>query len=242
MSRDLFATLLLLAIALGDAEAQRSRADSALIQQLATVRRAAQQAAAAKDSAAFSRYVTDDFTFIHSTGGRDNAARFIAFASGVMPDSSWIVRPNDFIITPDVVVRSGTTANRVAGRGVDTYHGVDVFVRRDGSWRWAFHQTTRVPRTPTPAAADTVVLDAYVGRYAAVGGGAGGYNVTRQGDALIAIPLSGQGRSVLRPYTDASFFMEGLPVTMVFLRDSTGRVAFLELHRRESVTRFARDP
>ena len=241
MNRYLCHALLLLAFAPRDAAAQQSRADSTLIRELAALRSAAQRAAAMKDTAAFSRYVTDDFAFIHSTGGRDDAARFLAFAARTTPDSSWIVRPSDFIITPDVVVRTGTTASRIAGRGVDTYHGVDVFVRRNGSWRWAFHQTTRVPRTPAAAPVDTTILDAYVGKYVAVGGGATGYDVIRQGDSLIAIPLSGQGRSVLQPYSDASFFVEGLPATAVFLRDASGRVAFLEMHRRESVARFAKN-
>ena len=233
--------LLLTLLAAQDAPAQQTRADSALVEQLAIVRRSAQLAAIAKDSAGFARYVTPDFAFVHSTGGVDDAAKYLAYASRVAIDSSWLVRPNHYVISNDVVVRTGTSANRVSGRGVDTYHGVDVFVRRDGSWRWAFHQTTRVPRTPTGVVVSAEALDAYAGRYSAADGGTMAYVVAREGDVLQATTTSGQ-RSVLRPYTDASFFVEGLPATVVFVRDSSGRVAFMEMHRREAVARFVRQP
>jgi uncharacterized protein DUF3471/uncharacterized protein DUF4440 len=233
--------LLALLLAAQNAPAQRTRADSALVEQLATVRRSAQLAAAAGDSAGFSRYVTSDFAFVHSTGGVDDAAKYIAFASRAVADSSWLVRPNHFVISSDVVVRTGTSANRIPGRGVDTYHGVDVFVLHDGSWRWAFHQTTRVPRTPTAVAVSPAALDAYAGRYSAAGGGSTGFVVTREGDGLLATSTTGQ-RSVLRPYTETSFFVEGLPATVVFVRDTSGRVAVMEMHRREAVARFVRAP
>lgn len=233
--------LLVLLSAAQSASAQQTSADSALIEHLANVRRSAQLAAVAKDSAAFARFVTPDFAFVHSTGGVDDAAKYIAFASRVVADSSWLVRPNHFVISSDMVVRTGTSANRVPGRGVDTYHGVDVFVRRGGAWRWAFHQTTRVPRTPTAATVSPAVLEAYTGRYSAADGGAMGFVVTREADALVATSSTGQ-RTVLRPYTEASFFVEGLPATAVFVRDSSGRVAFMEMHRREAVARFIREP
>lgn len=189
-----------------------------------------------QDHAAFQRLVTPDFVFVHSTGNMDDARKFLEYRERLIIEKRWEEEPPAYRVLGDTVVRTGFSGNRVAGRGDDLYRGVDVYVRQGGLWRWALHQTTRVPRKPRNVSVKDALLSEYVGRF--VSGEGTQYAVSKEGGGLV---LEGQrGRTPYQPQSESTFNAHPLPVNIVFLRDASGRVTRMEMHRREAVTVFDR--
>jgi len=214
----------------------QSDSREAVIRQIDELRRSILAAMKSQDRAAFQRLVTPDFAFVHSTGNIDDAKKFLEFRERVVPEKSWEEEPPVYRVFADTVVRTGFGGNRVPGRGDDLYRGIDVYVRQGGQWRWAFHQTTRVPRKPQIVSVKDALLSEYVSRYMSDEGTQ--YVVSKEGGGLV---LEGQrGRTLYQPQSESTFNAYPLPVNIVFLRDASGRVTRMEMHRRESVMVFKR--
>lgn len=217
------------------AQAQ-SKTPEAVIREIEELRGLVHANSKGKDRAAFQRLVTTDFAFVHSTGDVDDAETYLQFRERVVPDQSWEEEPPAYRIFADVVVRTRYGGNRVPGRGEDLYRGVDVYARENGQWRWAFHQTTRVPRKPSIVPVADDLLSEYTGRYVSVEGVA--YRVSKEGGGLV---LEGQhGKTSFKPQSESTFNASPLPVNVVFLRDTSGKVTLMEVHRREAATVFKR--
>ena len=161
----------------------QSNSREAVIRQVDELRRSILAATKSQDRAAFQRLVTPDFAFVHSTGNVDDAIKFLEFRERVIPEKSWEEEPPVYRVFADIVVRTGFGGNRVPGRGDDLYRGVDVYVLQGGQWRWAFHQTTRVPRKPQTVSVKDALLSEYVGRYVSDEGTQ--YVVSKEGDGLV---------------------------------------------------------
>ena len=189
------------------------------------------------DTAGARALVTDDFAFVHSTGNSDDWSTYVRFRARVRTDSSRVVSPSVATLQGDVVVVRNHSANSVPGRGWDEYRAVDVYTRTsDGRWRWAYHQTTRVPRTPAPATVSLKVLDDYAGIYAGANGVELG--IARSDTSLV---VTGRGsRMQFIPLSETTFHERTLPVFLTFIRDENGRLVAAEFLRREAVERLAR--
>ena len=231
-------TVLTLAILIASTFSAQAQSDSreAVIRQVDDLRGMILAALKSQDRAALQRLVTPDFAFVHSTGNVDDAKAFMEFRERIVPERSWEEQPPAYLVSADTVVRTGFGGNRVPGRGDDLYRGVDVYVRQGGQWRWAFHQTTRVPRKPQFVSVADALLSEYAGRYVSDEGAQ--YVVSKESGGLV---LEGQqGRTSYKPQSESTFNAHPLPVNIVFLRDASGRVTRMEMHRRESVTVFKR--
>ena len=87
----------------------------------------------------------------------------------------------------------------------------------------------------------SAVLDAYVGQYGTEGE-TGRRTVTRDGERLLLSSLTGARPLPFRALTEATFGLENGQMYLVFGRDATGQVSYLDVLQREQASRLARLP
>jgi uncharacterized protein (TIGR02246 family) len=112
------------------------------------VRERLRAAVAAKDAKALLGLFTDDFTHTHGSAKIDNRdARIVALLAG---EPTIELAPLDDLV---IRVHGGATAvvsarspirNTIDGKTYD-FRWLQVFVKRDGGWKLAVSQATRVP-------------------------------------------------------------------------------------------------
>ena len=101
-----------------------------------------------RDREALDRLLTDDLTYTHSTGQVETKAQFLAsIASGAFVYTSIQPRDVQVRLSGDVAVLTGRADLRVRAQERDLDLAVrftSVYVRRDGEWRMAAWQSTRI--------------------------------------------------------------------------------------------------
>lgn len=199
-----------------------------------------------QDSATFSRLVAPEFVFIHSSGHVDDVPAFLVFAARTVPAGERVLSPAEYRTygaAGDVVLVLTHTANQVPGRGWNAYRATDLVLRDPASplgWRWVAHQSTRLPSEGSYIQLPSEVLDAYVGQYGTAGE-AGSRTVTRDGQRLLLSSPSGQPLA-FRALTESTFGLENGQMYLVFGRDATGSVSFVDILQREQAVRLVRLP
>ena len=202
--------------------------------------------AARRDSATFARLVVPGFVFIHSSGHADDVPEFLRFAAGVSFDNERVLSPPEYRVygsARDVVLVLTHTANLQPGRGWNAYRATDLVLRDPASplgWRWVAHQSTRLPSEGSYIELPGEVLDAYAGQYGAAGD-FGNRTVTRDGQRLLLSSPSGRPLA-FRALTESTFGLENGQMYLVFGRDATGKVAFVDILQREQASRLVRAP
>jgi Domain of unknown function (DUF3471)/Domain of unknown function (DUF4440) len=107
-------------------------------------------------------------------------------------------------------------------------HETDVFVLRGDSWLFLEHAETHALDTPRPVTPNSAGLDDYVGRYECWPGY--GETFTRSGDQLYGQATGDKSPAPLRAATNESFFVEGDPGLIVFVRGANGKVTHELIH------------
>jgi ketosteroid isomerase-like protein len=108
----------------------------------------------ARDRAALERLLADDLTYTHSTGQVESKAQFLeSLASGALIYRS--IEPEEVAVRVygETAVVTGRAVMRVENRGqalVLPVRFTSVYVRREGLWRLAAWQSTRLPEPPKP--------------------------------------------------------------------------------------------
>jgi len=234
---DMVVTILLAASALSPASAQTPDVTRALAEVDAS-----DQSRMRGDSAAW-KLVAPGFVFVHSTGPVDDLPAYLARrgrlggAAGGRAVRTRDVEPPIAHIDGDVLVRvkllgDSTTPTVRGGQS----RVLDVYVQRDGAWKWLAHQTSEVRARWTPVVVAPALLDDYGGAYAAAEGPRRMY--ARRGDALVQVTPAGD--RALIPLSDATFGYDGLNATVSFVRDKSGRVVAADESAQVGFTRFAR--
>lgn len=106
----------------------------------------------ARDRPALERLLADDLTYTHSTGQVDSKAQFLdSLASGALVYRS--IEPEEAAVRVygETAVVTGRAVMRIENRGqtlVLPVRFTSVYVRRDGLWRLAAWQSTRLPEPP----------------------------------------------------------------------------------------------
>jgi hypothetical protein len=101
------------------------------------------------------------------------------------------------------------------------YLYTDTFVRRDGRWQMMASHATGLEPERKVAKIDPSIYDAYVGQYELSPTLI--FSVRREGDKLIGTPPNGREVELL-PENESTFFVEGLSVRTVFVKDASGQV------------------
>lgn len=108
----------------------------------------------ARDRQALEPLLADDLTYTHSTGQVESKARFLeSIASGALVYRS--IEPEEVVVRVygETAVLTGRVVMRVETREqslVLPARFTSVYVRRDGLWRLAAWQSTRLPEPPKP--------------------------------------------------------------------------------------------
>ena len=145
--------------------------DLRLEQEIKALERELRDATARRDGAVLDRILSEDFLFIHSTGGTETKKEFIenAMAGDLATQRSLFEASEERIRTYDgktairyaVSVERDKATNSIVGR----MRNVAVYVNNGGAWRWVSGQSTPLPLRPHVAAIDPAVYVQYVGRY-----------------------------------------------------------------------------
>lgn len=103
----------------------------------------------------------------------------------------------------------------------------DTYVRRQGDWQLLASHSSRMPLERQAAKMDPKIYDAYVGEYE-LGPGLT-ITVTREGDRLMT-QTSGQPDKVeIHPESETTFFYRGSNASVIFHKDTKGKVTHMVL-------------
>jgi ketosteroid isomerase-like protein len=98
----------------------------------------------------------------------------------------------------------------------------DTYARRQGSWQLLASHSSRIPSERQAARVDPKNYDAYVGEYE-IGPGLI-FTVTRDGDRLMTQTSGLPDRVELLPESETTFFYRGTNGSVIFHKDTTGKV------------------
>jgi hypothetical protein len=156
---------------LGDVAAQTETADLRVEQEIKALMCELLDATARRDAAVLERILSDDFLFIHSTGGTETKKEYIdTVVAGRLTMQRVLLEVFDETIRSyegKTAIYSGVAAMRdkTTNAILVRLRGVYVFVNVGGSWRCVSGQSTRLPVRPQVAAIDPALYPSYVGRY-----------------------------------------------------------------------------
>jgi len=196
------------------------------------VRAARQQvieAGRTKDRAAFERLLAEEFTFVHSTGGRETRAQFIDnnVAGATIAQGSDFETLDEKIRVYDdrFAVWMSSSVARMRGTGRENrLRSTNLFIKRDGRWLYLSGQSTRLPSRPKAVAVEAAVLDGYVGEYTVPP--ARTLTIRKDGDAL-RVALAGFSEAELVPHSATEFVWfnpeSNLYSELHFVKDAAGR-------------------
>jgi ketosteroid isomerase-like protein len=215
------------------APAPRRSAEEKVRAELQKLHEEVGEAIARHDRAALEQLYTDEFIYIHSTGGTDTKSEWIAKTLTVVPESttqrpSWDGR--ELHVYGDVVVNRGHNALTVNGQpNPRSLWLTFIYVKRGGRWRIAQMQGTPIPAPRAAAVAvDPKILDAYAGEYEYPNGDH--VIVAREGDTLTS-QRTGRPKVTLNPASEAQFIINGTDSQMTFFKDEQGRVTHFTIRR-----------
>jgi ketosteroid isomerase-like protein len=101
------------------------------------------------DSAELDRLLADDLTYVHSTGELNDRTQFLASISSKTTQYRSIEPgETDVRVYGDTAVVTGRAAMKVTAKGQDLSFVLQytaVYVRREGLWKLAAWQSTRLP-------------------------------------------------------------------------------------------------
>ncbi|HJQ70913.1 MAG TPA: DUF4440 domain-containing protein [Blastocatellia bacterium] len=103
----------------------------------------------------------------------------------------------------------------------------DTYVRREGNWLLLASHSSRIPPERQAAKVDTRVYDAYVGEYELAPGLV--FTVTRESDKLLTQTSGLPDKIELLPESETTFFYRGANGSVIFHKDTTGKVTHMLL-------------
>jgi ketosteroid isomerase-like protein len=104
-------------------------------------------AAVKQDTAALERYLADDLQYAHAGGQTQNKGAYIAaVTSGPPRYESFTFSDLTIRIYGEVAALTGFVDVKMVGQNLFRVRTLQVYVKRDGRWRMAAHQSTRMDR------------------------------------------------------------------------------------------------
>jgi ketosteroid isomerase-like protein len=101
----------------------------------------------------------------------------------------------------------------------------DTYVRRQGNWQLLASHSSRMPLERQAAKVDPKIYDAYVGEYE-LGPGLS-VTVTREGDRLMTQTSGQPEKGEVFPESETTFFYRGSNASVIFHKDTTGKVTHM---------------
>lgn len=101
----------------------------------------------------------------------------------------------------------------------------DTYVRRQGNWQLLATHSSRMPLERQTANVDPKIYDAYVGEYELVSGLI--VTVMREGDRLVTQTTGLPDKGELLPESETTFFYRGSNASVIFHKDTTGKVTHM---------------
>jgi ketosteroid isomerase-like protein len=121
----------------------------------------------------------------------------------------------------NIEVRVGEQARRSKIRFTDTY------IRRQGNWQLFATHSSRIPLERQAARVDPKIYEAYVGEYE-LGPGLS-FTVTREGDRLLTQRSGLADKIEIFPESETTFFYRGANESVIFHKETTGKVTYMVL-------------
>jgi ketosteroid isomerase-like protein len=119
----------------------------------------------------------------------------------------------------NIQVRIGNQERKDKVRFTDTY------IRRQGGWQVLASHSSRMPTERQAAKVDPKIYDDYVGEYEL--GPALIFTVTREADRLLAQMSGVPDKIELLPESETTFFYRGANGSVIFHKDTTGKVTHM---------------
>lgn len=183
------------------------------------------QAHSRGDAAGYRKLLADDFVHVDDTGKRRTLSEMGAY-HGAGGRSRWEMSTFHARRLADSLVIADCEVTEFVPLGPRELrmplHETDVFVLRGGRWLFLQHAETHVASNPKQAEPNAMTLDEYVGRYEWWPGYAETF--TRKGNQLFVQTTGDDSLTLLHAASDESFFSQGDPSLVVFVRDATGKV------------------
>ncbi|MBA3442416.1 MAG: DUF4440 domain-containing protein [Pyrinomonadaceae bacterium] len=207
---------------------KQSAQQSEVEQELLKLEREWLDAYVRRDAAAMDRIVADDFTITYPNGAVITKAQTMADLKQPGPAD-----PSLTFTTEDTKVRLYADTAVLTGRVIERRRRdnrevttpsryTDTYVRRKGRWQVVASQLGRLPPERTTITLDPRVYDAYVGQYEIAGNRT--LTIMKEGNALMA-QSTGQPKYELFPESETRFFIKGVEVQFIFIRDDAGRAS-----------------
>lgn len=114
----------------------------------------------------------------------------------------------------------------------------DTYVRRQGNWQLLASHSSRIPPDRQAARVDPKIYDSYLGEYE-LGPGLI-FTVTREGDRLLTQTSGLPDKIELLPESETTFFYRGANGSVIFDKDTTGKVTHMVLKDRGQEMRARR--
>lgn len=189
-------------------------------------------ATAHADSARYARFVADEAVFVDDYGLLENAAQHIRTIgkrgvgrSRYTVDEIHVDSYAGFaLVNYQAVEHVAFGPQEVA----TTYRIVETYVQRHGTWLVIGHSEAQVMNSPPPQRVDPEILQDYVGRYEWWPGYVD--TITRQGETLLSQGSGDKSTTLNVAASPESFYLQGEPNLLVFVRDKRGNVTHYILH------------
>lgn len=215
--------------------------DAEVIAAVEAAERARIVAANAGDIEKASGYVDSEFFFVHSTGQVDDLEKFRSFAerAGRRPESRQLTDPIYSIIGNTVVRTRFTSTPPRPGLPDARYRSLDVFIQKNGVWKWLAHQSSLIRPPWAEVSVAPVLLEEYAGTYVH---DAGQRSYSLENGKLIQAPQRvGESAPVLTAISESTFALGDGSTTVTFLRDQSGRVAIAQIAGPFGITVYRRN-
>jgi len=198
------------------------------------------------NSAGYLAFIHPELVHISDNGTRRTAPDMAAF---VKATAGTALHGKRFAVSDvHVTFRDGlafvdalvTETHDVAGRTFEgRFRESDVLVKVGDAWKFWRHQESLLPTRVAQVDADTTDYPDYAGRYQYWDGFA--ENIHHR-DGALWVEFIGENdpQARLLPLSDSTFYLEGDPSRMTFLRDRNGKILGYQLVAPDGALMFAR--
>ncbi|HEX8142986.1 MAG TPA: DUF4440 domain-containing protein [Pyrinomonadaceae bacterium] len=237
MKRTLVITIIMIAassFAFGQGGRAETNDQRAVEQEVLRAERAQLDAYIKQDAAAWERLVADGFILTSAGNGVGGSTTtkeaMLDFLKQAPVDPTLTLTPegSQVRIFGDTAIITGRMIERRTedGRaGSSTHRYTSTWIKRGGRWQLAAEQRVTIPGQRTAVAVDPSIYNDYLGRYESP---IFAFTIVREGDKLFAVADNkARPKIEIFPESESDFFAKATNVQMTFVRNRSGRVAYI---------------
>ena len=199
-------------------------------QELKEITRKRLDAEASRDVTYLSRIYADDLSVANTEGrlaSKEVVLTNMKRASESIKRSSRLEQTRVRVVGDTAIVTGINNVEMQIGnqKRKDKVRFTDTYVRRQGNWQLLATHSSRMPLERQAASVDPKIYDAYAGEYELASGLV--LMVMREGDRLMTQTSGQPDKAELLPESETTFFYRGSNTSMIFHKDTTGKVTHM---------------